>query len=225
MFFHTIWKTWYGKLVPFSTQVHTQNLFKPNLLFKTRRNPASQLKKTQKYSRSHWIRLIKLLPLVYVLQKCVGALWRGHSLQAGSVPLYDRPLDDPVPPLPHIEGLQPQEGKQHPQVLHAVLDGSAWKEKKNKKTCSVTKTFNHSKNIEHSFLTSDCIWVSLYLTESNVSELSARARLCSSVRLGFGWCALRPEPPSASWSHVKDSYSERKHIMFAINQSKPTLEP
>lgn len=68
---------------------------------------------------------IKLLPLEYFLQKCIGALRSGHSLQTSAVSLHDGPLDHSVPPLLHIEGLQAQERQQCPQVLHAVLDGRA----------------------------------------------------------------------------------------------------
>lgn len=50
----------------------------------------------------------------------------GHSLQALPVSLCNRSLDHSVPPLPHIERLQTQEGQQHPQVLHAVLDRGPW---------------------------------------------------------------------------------------------------
>jgi len=55
----------------------------------------------------------------------VRARVRLDPQQAGAVALGNGPLDDPVPPLPAVEGLEAEEGQQHPQVLHAVLDGGS----------------------------------------------------------------------------------------------------
>lgn len=49
----------------------------------------------------------------------------GCSLQTGPVSLGNGPLDHSVPPLPRVKWFQAQEGQQHPQVFHTILDRGA----------------------------------------------------------------------------------------------------